>query len=416
MTKLKKQKGVAIIMAILLMSLVMFMAIYFLSFSLTENNISHSQAWGVKTYYLAEAGIAEMVWRLKNDETYKTSFETDPGWNENFVRNDPFGPGSGSYDVTVSNSDLARGEIVAIGSIDISGATSQRIVKTYVYKALNSSSTADIASSSVLTDNQADISLSRVNIINGSVHSNNDINVNGISTVNVDEDVRAVNEFDKSLLSTVNVGGNIMDNVSYPPPPTSIPMPPVSFDEPTDPNSLKNQATRIFTEAEFTAYINTTTNPLTINYPITYVTGDVVFEGDPDIILNGLLVADGSITIGMVRWIFFVPYCKDNEYTSFTINGSPGNPTGLISKDDINFELCTSGTDVEGVLYAADEIMVMDFADNVDMEGSVIARNLNIISIWQPIDIIFNDTIFSDTLEETEFSPVITVEHWEEEY
>ncbi len=404
------------IMAVLLMSLIMFMAMYFLNFSLTENNISHSQAWGAKTYYLAEAGIAEMVWRLKNDESYKNNFETVDNWSDSFIRNNPFGPKSGSYEVSISNSDLARGEIVSIGSIDIGGGTSQRIVKTYVYRALSASSTIDTASSSVLMDNEADISLSKVNIVNGSIHSNNDIDINGVSTVNVDEDIRAVDEFDKSVFSTVNVGGDIMDNVSYPPPPESVSMPPVSFDEPSDPNSLKNQAEKIYTEAEFESLMNTTTNPLIIDEAITYVTGDIVFEGDPDIELKGLLVADGSITIGRVRWLFFVPYCKNNEYTSFMASSSPGSPSGLISKNDINFELCTSATDIEGVIYAADEIMIMDFADNMDLTGVTIARNLDIISIWQPINMIFDEEILSDTLEETEFSPVITVEHWEEEY
>lgn len=415
MTKLKNEKGVAMIIAILLMSLIMFMAVYFLNFSLTENKISRSQAWGAKTYYLAEAGIAEMVWRLKNNETYKENFETDPEWSEEFTRNDPFGEGSGSYNVSINNSGEARGEIISEGIMDIGNGSSQRIVKTHVYRALSASSTIDTASSSVLSDNESDISLSRVNIINGSLHSNNDIEINGVSTVNVDEDLKAVDNFDKSFLSTVNVGGEILDSSDVPPPET-ISMPPVSFDDPDDPESLKNRADKVYTESEFADKMNTSTNPVVIDDPITYVTGDVVFEGDPDIDLRGLLVADGSITVGKVRWLFFVPYCKNNEQTSFMISSSTGNPSGLISKNDINFELCTSANTIEGVLYAADEIMIMDFADDMDIRGSIISRNLDIMSIWQPIDIIFDDNILSDTLEETEFSPVITVEHWEEEY
>lgn len=416
MNDIKNQKGVALIMAMMLISLILFMAIYFLNFSLTENNISHSQAWGAKTYYLAEAGIAEMVWRLKNDEGYKENFETNPSWTQNFTRNEPFGLGSGSYTVTVTNSDLARGDITAIGSIDIGKGTSQRIVKSYVYKALADGSEIDIATSSILTDNKASFTLSKVNIKESSVHSNNDIDVSGISTINIDYDLRAVDTFSKSFLSTVNVGGDIMDDVSYPPQPSNVDMPPVSFDEISDPNSFKNLATKIYTQAEFESYINSSPNPLTINDPITYVTGDIVFEGDPDIILNGLIVADGSITIGKVRWLFFIPYCKSSQHTSLTINNTAGQPSGLISKNDINFELCTSGTDIDGVLYAADEIMIMDFAENMNINGAIIGRNLNVISIWQPVNIYYNDNIFSDVFEETEFSPVITVEHWEEEY
>ena len=52
----RNNKGVALIITILLMSLILFLSLYFLSFSLTEKRISHSQTWGAKTYYLAEAG------------------------------------------------------------------------------------------------------------------------------------------------------------------------------------------------------------------------------------------------------------------------------------------------------------------------------------------------------------------------
>lgn len=416
MNYFKNNQAIALIMVIMFMTLILFMAIYFLNFSLTEDKISRSQSWGAKTYYLSEAGIAEMVWRLKNNPTYKDSFETNPTWTETFVHNDPFGPGSGSYSVTITNSGLARGEIEATGSIDIGGKSSQRIVKTYVYRALETEE-IDISTSTTFSDNQTAFSLSRINIMNGSAHSNADLDVQGASTINIDYDLKAVNIFTKSSFSTVNVGGNIYDNSgSYPPQPDSVDMPPVSFDTDGDPNSLKARADVIYTEAEFQALIDSSPNPMVLNDEITYVTGDIVFEGDPDVIINGLLVSDGSITIGKVRWFFFIPYCKDGEHTSFTINHATGSPSGLIVKNDIEFELCTSDSNIGGVLYAADKVDIMSFTDDMDIVGAVIARNISIIGIWQPIDITYSNNFLLETLGATEFSPIITVEHWEEEY
>ncbi len=412
----KQNKGVALIMSILLMGLILFLSLYFLNFSLTEKRIAKSQSAGAKTYYLAEAGIAEIVWRLKNNETYKNNFETDPDWSESFIRNNPFGENSGSYTVTINNSDLAHGEIISTGSIDIGAdQTSQRIVKTYVYKALSAEG-IDISDSAIFSDQDTKILLSAVNFINGSMHANNDIGISGFGTVvNVDNDVRAVNEYDESFWATVNVGGDIYDSSSNPPP-DSLEMPPVAFNDPEDPNSLYNQADVIYTEDDFEDLLNNAGNPLTLDDPITYVTGDITFEGDPDIILNGLLVADGTITIGKVSWLWFIPYCSDNERTSITVNHTEGQASGIFSKENIRLELCTSVGNINGVIYATDKITIISFSDDIDINGGLVARNIDIISIWQPIDITFDNTIINETLGETEFSPVITVEHWEEEY
>jgi len=415
MNYIKDNKGIALLLSIMFMTMILFMAIYFLNFSLTEDKISHSQSLGAKTYYLAEAGIAEMIWRLKNNQTYKENFETNPTWTQNLVHNDPFGPGSGSYSVTITNTDLARGKIEATGSINIGNSISQRIVKTYVYRALETTE-IDISTSTTLSDNQTIFLLSRVNVLDGSIHSNSNVSVFRY-TINVDYDLKARDEFFKTPLSNVNVGGNIYDNSgSYPPRPNTVAMPPVSFDTDGDPDSLKARADVIYTEETFQTLIDSSPNPLILNDDITYVTGDVVFEGDPDVIINGLLVADGSITIGKVRWFWIFPYCKDGEHTYITINHASGTPSGLISKNNINFEFCVSDTDINGILYAAITTSISDFEGDIDIVGAIIARNIYIMGIRSTINITYDGNFLLDTLGATEFSPIITVEHWEEEY
>ena len=85
MIKLSDQKGVIIIIASLTLGILLLLGIYFLSFTITESKISESQKVATKTYYLAEAGINEAIWKLDND-TITT--DGDDAWKSDFVDKD----------------------------------------------------------------------------------------------------------------------------------------------------------------------------------------------------------------------------------------------------------------------------------------------------------------------------------------
>ena len=403
---LKSTRGVALILTVLLMSLVLFLSLYLLTFTLTEDRISKSQAWGAKTYYLAEAGIQEMVWKLKNDATYKTNFETDPGWTASFTRTDPFGADNGSYTVSIANSSLAHGVITSTGTIDLgNGKTSQRIVKTYVYRALGQSGVQDNCG---YADGNIDISSSLVNFHDGSAHSNNNFKINGVSTVNVDTDLNAVNQYIKSQFSTVTVGGET-HAANYPPAATAIQMPAVDFDS-ADPNSLKNRATAVYSQSQFDTLMANNQN-LTLAGPITYVDGDIELKGAQNLTVNGLLAAGRDFIVGH-------SLCRGWRCgsSSLTVNHADGQPAGVLAKRKINFELWTGNINITGAVYANDQLSLISFPINFNITGGLIARKLTITSVWQPLNIYYNNLILTEVLGATEFSPIIMVEHWEEEY
>jgi len=407
----KNNKGVALIVTILLMSLILFLAIYFLNFSLTEERIARSQAWGAKTYYLAEAGVQEMVWRLKNNETYKTNFETDPTWTTSFTRDDPFGAGSGSYTVTITNSALAHGKIVSVGTIDIGGKTSQRIVEIYVYRAMGQGG-AEIGDNCGYADGNIDISFSVVNFYNGSAHSNNVFTINGLSTVNIDTDLNAVGNYNESWLSNVNIGGEIYAP-GYPNGPASeVDMPAVDFDS-DDPGSYKNIADIVYSEDDFEDLMWNNQN-LVLNDPITYVEGDVELRGGQQLTINGLLVVERDFEVGHS---YYWGWARGGR-SSVTVNHTEGQPSGILAKRKVYFKFWTGEVDIDGVVYASDQLNVLSFpfGFNFDANGGLISRKLTITSVWEPINITRNEEILTSTLGVTEFSPVITVEHWEEEY
>jgi Tfp pilus assembly protein PilX len=406
---LKQNQGIALILTILLMSLILFLSLYLLAFALTESRIAKSQSWGAKTYYLAEAGVQEMVWKLKNDTAYKQGFETNPGWSASFTRANPFGVDNGSYTVSIANSALAHGLITSTGTIDIgSGKTSQRIVKTYVYRAMGQSGLDDNCG---YADGNINISFSAVNFHDGSAFSNNNFTINGLSTVNIDADLNAVNQYDESPSSEVNVGGAI-HAANRPPAPAPIQMPALDFDS-ADPNSLKNRATVVYTQSQFDTLMANNQN-LTLPAPITYVDGDVELKGAQNLTVNGELVVGRDLIIGknLCRGLF---RCGNS---SLTINHTAGQAAGVLAKRKIIFEAWSGAINVDGIIYANDQLNLLGLPLGLSFNanGGLIARKLTLISAWRSINIYYNNTILTEALGTSELSPVIAVEHWEEEY
>lgn len=406
----KNKHGVTLIMAILLMTLILFLASYILNSSLTENKIARSQSWGAKTYYLAEAGIQEMVWKLKNDATYKQNFETNPAWTVSFTRNNPFGAGNGSYTVSITNSSLAHGTIISTGTIDMgNGITSQRIVRTVIYKALGESPLPDIAG---YGDHDISITNSLINYYDGGIHSNHNIDINGISVINIEGDLNTVHDYSKDPLCDVNVSGEIHSRTN-PPAPDSINMPAIDFDS-SESTSLKNQADVIYTTNQFSNLLKNNQN-LTLNNKITYVDGDVDIYGAQNLTINGLLVIKHDLTVGdeLCRGIL---RCGTSN---ITVNNVSGYPSGIVVGHKINFEYWSGAINITGLLYSSQDLTVnsLPLGQAFNITGDLISgHNLQIGSIWRTINITKNDEVFSGVFGSPSVSPIVSVEHWEEEY
>ncbi|MBI4812034.1 hypothetical protein HY798_01085 [Candidatus Falkowbacteria bacterium] len=402
-------KGVALLITILLMSLILFLSLYFLNFSVTEDKMSKGQSIGNETYYLAEAGVNEMIWRLKNNETYKNNFENDPAWTTSFTRADPFGAGSGLYEVSIVNGSRAHGEITSTGRINLAGGkTAQRVIKTTAYKALGQTGIQDSAG---YADGNIDISASRVNFYNGSAHSNNEFTLNNGSIIFIDSDLRAAGNYVKSWTSTSTIEGNIYAH-NYPPEASSIDMPAVDFDS-TATTSYKNKADIVYESDEFEELMEDNQN-LTLNNSITYVEGDVELKGAQNLTLNGLLVVERDFSIGAKN-----NWAGRSGPSSLTVNHATGTPSGILSGRHINFNEYTSNVNAVGVIYAADQLNITNVPVGsyvFNVVGGLVSRKLTITSSWRQINITHDNDILLDIFPPTEFSPIILIEHWEEEY
>jgi hypothetical protein len=152
---------------------------------------------------------------------------------------------------------------------------------------------------------------------------------------------------------------------------------------------------------------------LTLAGPITYVNGDVDLKGAQNLTVNGQLVIGRDLIIGKTL-------CRGLRcgVSSLTVNHIAGQAAGILAKRKINFEFWRGNINVTGAVYASDQLNLSSFPAGLsfNVTGGLIARKLTISSIWQPIDLSFDNTILVENLGATDFSPVITVEHWEEEY
>jgi len=409
MGKLKQQSGFVLVTAMFVILLVLSLALYATGFTLTEIKIADSQKTSAQTYYLAESGIAEAIWKIKNDPDWKNSFETDPSWTIDYTRESAL-YSNGSYRIQISNVDSAKGEITVTASLDLGLASSQRVVKTSVYKALGESV---IGPNAEYADGNIDISGSNLNVLGGGVFSNNNIIVNYWSVLNSDSFVSAVGNIITNHSSLVNAPATFDRNDQ--PTPDPIPMPAISFDDASDPQSYKNLADHIYTASQFSDLLWANRGQTLTLDGINYVTGAVSIKGNANLIINGALVADGDITLGentlLCCWGL---NCGRAEIVVNRISST--TPSGILSKGRIDFELCLESLTAQGLFYANDKINILSLPTKINITGGLISRKLTLTSLWQGVDLIYDNSIISYALGDPQFSPIVTVEHWEEEY
>jgi hypothetical protein len=81
--------------------------------------------------------------------------------------------------------------------------------------------------------------------------------------------------------------------------------------------------------------------------------------------------------------------------------------------------------DIRGLLYASDEIKFVSLPWLFRVYGGIIGRKFSVISIWASLNVHLDNTIITEAIwggsqppegGTPPFSPVVTIEHWEESY
>jgi len=447
----KKQKGVVLIFSLLVLSIILFTSSYLISFSLTGSKISLSQANATKAYYLAEAGVEEAIFKLKNDISWKNAFETQPtildpicsSWSIPDYERDPALFDDGSYKITVENLGCARAKITSVSTI-MSGneKIAQRIIKTEVFKSINTNN--DISDFGIFTGGSTEniniSSASPFNIHNGSVFSNNKIKIQFCSEVNVDKKALANNRIDISsgpFASFLNASSTCASNIcegdcSEGCPPAQISMPSLDFNLYLE-ASKSNDCSLVRTDGETNCYFSSSEKfekMLWDNYPnitlngVIYVNGDINIRAGQNVIINGTLVSgdNKSVNIGEENaWFRSEPPYARYGFCNISINRpDEDSPSGILAQKKINiggwFGTGLSTLYIEGLIYSGHEMKISSINAPIEIHGGVATSKFTLSSMWNGIDLYLDPDIIIDTFGISGYSPVISINHWEEEY
>ena len=183
-------------------------------------------------------------------------------------------------------------------------------------------------------------------------------------------------------------------------------MPPVDFDS-ASPNSYLSRADQVYSQQQFSNLLN---NSTVILNGITYVQGNVNVPRGVDITINGVLVVDGNFNIGSNG----MPFWKPNP--NLHIYNQVGQPAGLLSKKSITFGAFMDDVDINGLIYAGNILRINSLFTPLTINGGAIAYDFDISSFWQSFVINYDPNVIIITLGNPDTSPVIVIEHWEEEY
>ncbi|MGC9031572.1 MAG: pilus assembly PilX family protein [Minisyncoccia bacterium] len=447
----KYSRGVILDFALIFLTILLFIGVYFISFSITGSKMANVYEKSVQGYYLSEAGVQEAIFKLKTDPTWKSAFETLPtlsdpncsSWSiPNYYRN-PALYENGNYKISILNLGCAKAKITVTSVLEDPNLKSQRIIEMTVFKPIGS----PLKDFTLFTGGPSeDIIISGVyplNIYGGSLFSNNNIILKNFTNLNVEKKVLAnnnINILSGSQISAFAVcSNNICQancNTASDCPPQKIPMPLLDFDS-TSSSSYYQRASLsdcsqirqdgktncIFTQEEFEKM-------LWQHYPeilfptssIVYVKGDINIRAEQVVKMPGVLVADRDINLGQdYCWVTKdYPYLRCGFSQIFVLKPGQNLPAGLLAKRKINgggyFGIGISALFVEGLMYSGDELSLSSFLAKSTVKGGIAARKFSLSSLFNGFDLYLDENVVGATFSEQNYSPIISIEHWEEIY
>ena len=387
------KKGFALLTVVLLLAILGVLGSSFVIITLGDLKIAESQENGIKAHYRAEAGIGKAIWMLDNDATWKNNFETNLTWTETLVEND--------YSISIKNIALGKAEITSTGTIN----TGKRVVKATVFKTLGG---AFIDPTTAYSGQDIFIWGTEVDIDPDSLFSNRDIDIESSSDVEVSNKVAAVQNITVSSNSILTAG--TIESLNNSPAPESVQMPMLDIDS-AAPDSYKSQATsqsQVYSQTEFADML--TADPDLALSGVVYVTGDINIKRGQIPEITGVLVAEKNINIGLDA--------SGSGFADLKIEELIGKASGLIAKQNITIGDWANSINIKGLIYTLQDFTIAKFFPtfNFKLNGGIIANNIQIWTLDQKIDIKHDDDLTQIGLGSPVTSPLITLEHWEEEY
>ncbi|MFA6322311.1 MAG: hypothetical protein WCX71_02425 [Candidatus Buchananbacteria bacterium] len=395
------QSGFVLITSVLVLVSLLIVGSYLISSATSESKISNAQLTATKDYYLAETGIHDMLWKIQNNTTTREAFVAGTlnlGSN-NINRSQVFDDNSASYQVGVVNTAPGEAWVISTSTYLVGERSAQRVVKSYISKPNGSGTSWPFSTFSGGRGSQqnGNFTFTGAGIVlisnGGRLHSNQVFKVQGAEVVVNDGIVSSSN------VLKVNAGGKLTLNNSTKSVPTStVEMLKVDFDS-TDPNSWKNRATATYTATQFFLLPNNTT----LN-GITFVNGDATVLWK-NMTINGILVVNGGFSfIGAGQ--------------NFTINYNSAYGAGLLAEESVSFVAAGGQVKADGLIYSGSTLSLTSAGTDFTINGAVAGFDSSITSAGGAIVINYTPEYIEDATDPVNNpnSPLIQIDHWEEEY
>lgn len=378
-------KGVALISVLIVASLLAFLGIGFVFIMVAESKISQTQITASQAHYLAEAGAQKAIWQLNNDAEWKKDFEDGDLFEELKLTNELY-PGD---EIKIEVKSLSPGKAEIESSATYKKAKRKVMVK--VFKALGEPE--ELETLGLFTNYETSAVFSDAEIKSGSLQANTDLNLMVFSEFNV-EGTASANKINVDLTSEL-LAQEIIEGA----PP--ILMPALDFD------NYKQKADLVYSVEDFASLL--AANPVLNG--IIYVTGSeyclIDIERKQTLTINGFLLTDCAVHLADKG---------EFGYTKLIINNSPGQPSGLASKGSLVIQPLTSQFNVSGLIYTLKDVAINGPISDFDINGGLISKSLMIINQLNKLNITYNEAVIKQTLGDSYDSPMIIMEHWEEEY
>jgi len=401
MKKIIAQSKGYILVSVLVIMMILTMMMYFFSDALfSELAISRNQKSASQALHLAEAGVQEAVWRIQHDSANRSAFLDNSSGTTHFEHLDNALLNSGSYQVDITNTAKAVATITATGYLGMGLKTAQRKVTTHVYQAIAPGPYTGDGGLFVGGPDPGDIYLHNLNYSYDSGYDRSSIQSGG----NID-----IGNANISVSKDILANGDIItQNSTITLPPAEPPVPPgfsggveqsdyaTTFLLPgIDTNALKTTAQsqgQLYTSTQFANLINSQT---TFNGVI-YVGGAGGVEiKNKNLVFNGVLVSEGSVTI---------------KNATVDINHT-GGPSGMVTLGNLN--IVNANLDIQGLVYIGINAAASVNA-NIKVTGAILAHSFSANNINLKLN--FRRDWVNETLEGGDQTPVIKMDHWEEEY
>ncbi|MDD2807069.1 MAG: hypothetical protein PHW95_00925 [Patescibacteria group bacterium] len=401
MARVKKQPpGVVLIISVLVLTTLLMVGSYLISITTSENKISNVQSLATTNYYLAESGVSDMIWKIQHDSATRAAFLNGTLSAANDIsRTNVFGDSNASYEVAARNTVTAEAWITATSTYVISGNASQRVVKSYISKATGSGTQWDysVFAGGRGSQQNGNFTFTGSGIVltsnGGRLHANQVFKVQGSEVVVNDGMVTSSN-----VINVVAGGKLTLNNSTQQAPTTTVDILQIDFNS-SSPNSWKNRATTTLTPSQFKNLANNT-----ILNGIIYVTGDAQWTGK-NLTINGVLVAEGDVQI-------------TESGKNLTVNADSTYGGGILAEDD--FHITTSGGTIliNGMLYSGADLDITSSGTTFTINGSLVGFDAKVTASGGSIILNYTPENFQPVIDPivNEDSPIIQIDHWEEQY